>query len=822
MGSVSTTTEEPAWLADPLGAVADLVASVEPALERARIEEVVADVAGGRAKRRRLTQAMLDNPTLLIDGRSPAPRVAGDLLLALRRAGAAAVSPPICAECGKHLRSLQRRGQDWFCGVCGPVRERCAGCGNTRPVTRRDRNGQPRCVRCSPEPGRDPVEIVVDVVTAVDPTMPAEVVVAATRHAASQGGQRHRLAWALQDRPELLTGAGAEACVPSVLRLIDRLCDAGATAIVRPPCPACGRVIPLVKPRDGLRLCRNCVAKSRAEPCSRCGAVREAATRDEQGRPVCPSCLISDPANQETCTVCSRRRPVSVRAADGPVCPTCRPWKTTTCAICGRHGPSLISKTTGQPWCRACKQRWARCVRCGELGPVRGGTIHEPMCATCTRPDPSFWRSCTDCGKPGRIHAGRCARCRVQRRVGELLGDDNGHIRPELNALYQALISTERPATVASWFDKSAAPEILRRLKTSNQLNHEDLDALPEGKPVEHLRSVLVAVGTLPPRDEQMVRLERWIIAAIAQRADPDEQQLLRRYALWHILRRLRRRLNGADAAHNQLVTARQHVRAAITLLDWLTSNNFTLATAGQGDLDTWLTCDDATHRREAGHFVRWANKQKLTSLELPAARWGGPTGIIDTEARWEQARRLLHDDTIKAEDRVAGLLVVLYAQWPATISRLTLHHIDTRNDQVRIHLGRQPIVVPEPLGALVLQLVATRRGHATIGDQGTSRWLFPGGQPGRPLSAFQLAERLRQLGLRPGQSRSAALFQLSTALPAALLARMLGVHISVAVAWQRASGGDWTAYAADVSRRDDDDATPTTGHVPEPAGPLP
>jgi hypothetical protein len=38
--------------------------------------------------------------------------------------------------------------------------------------------------------------------------------------------------------------------------------------------------------------------------------------------------------------------------------------------------------------------------------------------------------------------------------------------------------------------------------------------------------------------------------------------------------------------------------------------------------------------------------------------------------------------------------------------------------------------------------------------------------------------------------------------LPAAILARMLGVHIQVAVQWQEASGGDWAAYAADVSQR--------------------
>jgi hypothetical protein len=34
------------------------------------------------------------------------------------------------------------------------------------------------------------------------------------------------------------------------------------------------------------------------------------------------------------------------------------------------------------------------------------------------------------------------------------------------------------------------------------------------------------------------------------------------------------------------------------------------------------------------------------------------------------------------------------------------------------------------------------------------------------------------------------------------LLAKMLGIHIAVAVTWQRASTGDWAAYAAEVSRR--------------------
>jgi hypothetical protein len=299
-----------------------------------------------------------------------------------------------------------------------------------------------------------------------------------------------------------------------------------------------------------------------------------------------------------------------------------------------------------------------------------------------------------------------------------------------------------------------------------------------------------------------MARLERWITTVTGGRGDPGQQHMLHHYAVWHLLRRLRRRTGGADTTHDQLVGVRQHVKAAIAFLDWLTARDLTLATCRQNDLDAWITSGQACYRRETGHFIRWAKKQKLTSLDFPATRWSGPAGIIDTETRWEQARRLLHDTTLNPEDRVAGLLVLLYAQWPSAISRLTLDHIQASSQQVRLHLSREPVILPEPLDSLVRQLIATRRGHAALGDQETSPWLFPGGQPGRPISAYQLAGRLRQLGIPSRQSRSAALFLLATDLPAAVLARMLGIHISVAVAWQRASAGDWTNYAADLSRR--------------------
>ncbi|MGH3736654.1 MAG: hypothetical protein ACRDT6_13740 [Micromonosporaceae bacterium] len=797
------TTIAPEVLADPIGVVIDVVTRAGCTLDGTSLEGAVLRVAGGRAKRRRLAQALLDRPAVLTDGRSPAPRVVGELLVTLRAAGAAGVSAPVCAGCGKQLRTLQRRGEDWYCTSCSPRAKRCAVCGQERIVATLDRHGRPRCSQCPEADGRDPLLILTEVISALEPALPPEVVAAAIGCVFSKLGYLQRLAWAVEDRPELLTGAGAEAPMPGVLRLIDELRDAGAQTITRPACPRCQRIVRLHRRINEQWHCRNCVAKSRAQPCSRCGAIREAASRDAHGEPLCPNCFITDPANRETCIGCGRRRPVSTRTPDGPLCPTCRPDATMTCSICGRSRRTVISSATDKPWCHACRRRRARCTSCGNVRLVRGGTLTEPLCATCTR-DTSFWHTCPGCGElTAHRRRDSCRRCTLQHRLQQLLRGDTGAVHPKLQALHDHLAHHEQPETVLSWLDNDTASVIVRELAAGQRpLTHAALDELPDGKPLQHLRSVLVAAGALSPRDEHLIRLEHWITSTIADRDDPDERQLLHRYAVWHVLRRLRHRVRDTGTTYGQLVAAKRNITAAIALLDALASRGQNLATAQQGDLEAWLTSTDTTSQADAGNFVRWANKHKLTALEFPAIRWRGPTGRIDTEARWQQARQLLHDDTLQPEDRAAGLLVLLYAQTAATISRLTLDHVETSNAETRLRLGREPVVLPEPIDTLVQQLVATRQGHATLGDQGTSRWLFPGGQPGHPITAAHLAKRLRQIGIQAGPARATALFQLATDLPAAVLARMLGIHISVAAAWQRAAAGDWTNYAAEVSRR--------------------
>jgi hypothetical protein len=171
-------------VADPIGTIIDLITTVEPDLGVEQIRCVVASVAGGRAKARRLASYLVEHPAVLTDGRSPAPRAVGDLLTALRKAGASTVSPPCCAQCGKPMRTLQRRGQDWYCAICGPQPEPCAICGNTRRIATRDRAGRPRCAKCPDTDGRDPIAVIHAVITDLDPTADLKVTADAVRRSA--------------------------------------------------------------------------------------------------------------------------------------------------------------------------------------------------------------------------------------------------------------------------------------------------------------------------------------------------------------------------------------------------------------------------------------------------------------------------------------------------------------------------------------------------------------------------------------------------------------------------------------------------------------
>jgi hypothetical protein len=136
----------------------------------------------------------------------------------------------------------------------------------------------------------------------LEPDLSAETIVAAVREAATLPAGQRQIAGEVVDRPGLLTGQAAAATLPGVLRFIDALVRAGATTVVTPLCPRCGKQRPLGRPFNGLRLCAGCTRKAVAMPCGRCGKLRPPARRNDNGQPICQPCWWSDSRSWKACT----------------------------------------------------------------------------------------------------------------------------------------------------------------------------------------------------------------------------------------------------------------------------------------------------------------------------------------------------------------------------------------------------------------------------------------------------------------------------------------------------------------------------------------
>lgn len=397
------------------------------------------------------------------------------------------------------------------------------------------------------------------------------------------------------------------------------------------------------------------------------------------------------------------------------------------------------------------------------------GHPHPARCGDCT--PRAVWHDCPTCSDPSYPHPGQCGRCLINQHLNEILGPPSAALHPGLQALRHNIATAEHPITAMRWLKKKSVAPVLADLAADRRaLTHDAIDELPQSQPLAHLREVLVGVGALPSHDEQMMRIERFADLILAAQVNPEQRKVLHRYITWHLMRRLRQRNNGRPTTIQQFASVRQRTYGAVAFLDWLAANGLTLVSCRQADLDRWLTDDTVTYRGPAGHFIRWAYKNKLISVRARAQRWTGPTQSLDEQHRWDTARRLLHATSLKPEDRLAGLLVLLYAQNPASICRMVVADIDTTSDSVNLHLGRTPIQLPEPVAEIARSVVANRKGHATIGALALSPWLLPGGQPGRSISTAQLTQRLNRLGIHPGPARSTALFQLATEIPAAIL----------------------------------------------------
>ncbi|WP_405669744.1 hypothetical protein [Streptomyces sp. NBC_01530] len=100
------------------------------------------------------------------------------------------------------------------------------------------------------------------------------------------------------------------------------------------------------------------------------------------------------------------------------------------------------------------------------------------------------------------------------------------------------------------------------------------------------------------------------------------------------------------------------------------------------------------------------------------------------------------------------------------------------------------------------MELVQHRYDYSALGRSVDHPWLFPGKAGGQPISSRQLMRKLTAMGVRARPSCNTTLMELSAELPAVVLSRLLGLHISAAEKWAKESASTRAAYAAELSRR--------------------
>jgi hypothetical protein len=212
-------------------------------------------------------------------------------------------------------------------------------------------------------------------------------------------------------------------------------------------------------------------------------------------------------------------------------------------------------------------QQMSRGSRCGTGAPLKGGTLRESLCARCLNPDPAFWKRCASCQVTWQLSAAECTRCSLDRKLKQVFTPPGGAAPPELDRLREALVRVGRPDLTLDWLKKPGVRRTLQAVADCRTVTHEALDALPPGRTLAHVRSMMVAAGALPARDERLTALERWISQATAGHADPGHRRALHGYAVWHHLRRLRGRLDGRPASRQQAKNAHDQVTAAAAFL---------------------------------------------------------------------------------------------------------------------------------------------------------------------------------------------------------------------------------------------------------------
>ncbi|MDP9317774.1 MAG: hypothetical protein M3O94_01625 [Actinomycetota bacterium] len=495
-------------------------------------------------------------------------------------------------------------------------------------------------------------------------------------------------------------------------------------------------------------------------------STRASTTRKTRAR-----AIPSDPSRWPPCVRCTTSYQRAVHWPEGRVCHYCvsaARLREGRCAGCGHDGVLPGLDPAGQLICVSCSAipLEVRCRRCG---------AETPLGRTAT-----------------------CWRCLLTARIHELLAGRDGTIPQALQPLATAITTMPSANSGYTWLRSNPRVEqLLTQLATSElALDHRAFDQLPGSRTVEFIRGLLVGQECLPARDPHLGGFERWIATKLDTIHHPDHRQIVDRFARWHLLRQLRDRADRGQISDGAFLNAKQSTTVATGFLSWLGERGTALAELTQHDIDAWFASGPTT-RKHAVRFLYWSREQRLIgNLDIPVPQPGN-TKALGTRERLQHLRRILTDDTIPPAPRLIGALVLLFGVSLAQITTLTLDDIVENTDGLRLRLGTEPVLLPEPIASLLRAFLADPRYRRNTATNRHSQWLFPGHRPGKSLHLNSVRLMLEGIGIPPRAARAAAWLQLVREAPPAVLAEALGVTANTAMRYAALASSDYLTYAA-------------------------
>lgn len=365
---------------------------------------------------------------------------------------------------------------------------------------------------------------------------------------------------------------------------------------------------------------------------------------------------------------------------------------------------------------------------------------------------------------------------------------------PPLVGLVDVLCGVERPESILTWKRSAKVQALLRDLGNGTvPATHEGLDTIT-GRHVDHLRSLMQHHQLLPERDPYLPAFERWIDTKIkdlpAEVGKPVQQ-----FATWHHLRRIRGKASAGASTRGPVHSAKQEVTETIKFLSWLhDTHGRTAETCTQQDVEDWLAGGPTTRTAIRTFFVI-AQRSKLNTTVEVQHRSARSSPSLSQDQRLAWIHELLTGTSESLSYRVAGMLLLLYAQPLVKVVSLPVSAVRDHQSTMTVTLGQHPSDVPEPFASLFRQHIASRPNLRT-GTGPDSPWLFPGVRAGTHLHPNTAMVRLRHLGIGLLGGRNRALDELVLECPPSLVADALGYSHQVAFLHADKSAEPWARYA--------------------------